>query len=352
MAPQQPDLTAGPYEPDDTGATGVAGEYTEVNGDGGEVDGEVRAAERSAERAAAFAVTEGFHPLRVRPYVPSEHEDTFGGGSTTARALIDVPGADDGGPATQDLGLFPAAYAVIGAAQEYPADDGPAREAAAVAAAHGRHRRRRRGIVVAAAAVAASALAAGAVAVTGSVMGEEQGGTDRALPEPASAAPDVTLPAGAAPGAVTEPVKVTPHHPMRATTAPAPRVTPSTTAPPSTTPASPSPSATASASASASATATATPSGTASTPGNAPAPAVLQLGSNGPEVQDLQQRLTAVWAYHGPLDGQYDSGVEHAVATFQVWYGVQGDPSGVYGPATRAALMAATSSPGSSHHSH
>jgi hypothetical protein len=347
VAPQQPDLTAGPYEPDDTGETGVTSEYAEVTEDAGtEVDGEVRAAERSAERAAALAVTEGFHPLRVRPYVAGEHDDTYGGG-TTARPLIDV-GAADGGPATQDLGLFPAAYAVVGAPQEYPADDGRTREAAAaaVAAAHGRHRRRRRGIVVAAAAVAASALAAGAVAVTGSVMGEEQNGTDRALPEPASAAPDVTLPAGAAPGAVTEPVKVTPHHPMRATTTPAPKVTPSTTAPPSTTPASPSPTATATATA----TATTPPSTTPPPAGSPSAPGVLQLGASGPEVQDLQARLTAVWVYHGPMDGKYDSDVEHAVATFQVWYGVQGDPSGVYGPATRAALLAATPSEG--HHNH
>nr|WSX74304.1 peptidoglycan-binding protein [Streptomyces sp. NBC_00899]WSX79631.1 peptidoglycan-binding protein [Streptomyces sp. NBC_00899] len=349
MAPHEPDLTAGPYEPDDTGVTGVTSEYAEAIGDGGDVDGEVRAAERSAERAAAFAVTEGFHPLRVRPYVAGDQDDTFGGGATTARPLIDTDGGADGGPATQDLGLFPAAYAAMAAAQEYPADDGYAQEtAAAAAAAHGRHRRRRRGIVVAAAAVAASALAAGAVAVTGSVMGEEQGGTDRALPEPASAAPDVTLPADAAPGAVTEPVKVTtaPHHPMRATTTPAPKVTPSTTAPPSSAPASPSPSV----SASATTTATAPPSSTPP-PGDASTqPGVLQVGASGPEVEDLQQRLTAVWVYHGPVDGQYDSHVEHSVAMFQVWYGVQGDPSGVYGPATRAALEAATQTTPAAHH--
>jgi murein L,D-transpeptidase YcbB/YkuD len=35
---------------------------------------------------------------------------------------------------------------------------------------------------------------------------------------------------------------------------------------------------------------------------------------------------------------------------FQVWYGVQGDPSGVYGPATRAALEAATQTTPAAHH--
>ncbi|WUH93736.1 peptidoglycan-binding protein [Streptomyces sp. NBC_00433] len=323
--------------------TGVTSEYDEVVG-------EVRAAERSAERAAAFAVTEGFHPLRVRPYV-GDPDDTFGDGSgATARPLIVMERAEEGGPATQDLGLFPAAYAAIQAAQEYPADDGAHEAALAAAAAHGRHRRRRRGIVVAAAAMAASALAAGAVAVTGSVMGEEAGGTDRALPEPASAVPDVTLPPGAAPGAVTEPVKVTPpHHPMRATTTPAPRVTPSvslgTTATPSSAAGTPSPPASATATPPASAppsTTPQTPPPTSSAPPASPQTSVLQLGSSGPAVSDLQQRLTSVWVYHGPVDGQYDSGVQHAVATFQIWYGIHGDPMGVYGQATRNALLQAT----------
>ncbi|WP_327291322.1 peptidoglycan-binding domain-containing protein [Streptomyces sp. NBC_01198] len=326
--------------------TGVTSEYAEVTGADDEGGGEVRAAERSAERAAALAVTEGFHPLRVRPYV-GDPDDTFGGG-TTVRPLLDVRRGGDG-PDTQDLGLFPAAYAAMAAAKEYPADDGAREVAAAVAAAHGRHRRRRRGIVVAAAAVAASALAAGAVAVTGSVMGEEQGGTDRALPEPASAAPDVTLPADAAPGAVTEPVKVTPHHPMRATTTPAPKV--ATSSPPT----SAAPSTTASASAPAATATTTAPPPSSSSPSPPPSgtpstPDVLQLGASGPEVTDLQQRLTAVWVYHGPMDGHYDSGVEHSVAMFQVWYGVHGDPSGVYGPATRAALLHATPSDHTHHH--
>ncbi|WP_329179333.1 peptidoglycan-binding domain-containing protein [Streptomyces sp. NBC_01477] len=356
MAPQQPDRTAGPYEPDDIGVTGVTTEIAVVTVDGG---GEVRAAERAAERAAALAVTEGFHPLRVRPYV-GDPGDTADGTDTTVRPLIDVAGEGEGGPATTDLGLFPAEYAAMAAAQEYPLEyppDDDIREAAA-AAAHGRHRRRRRGIVVTAAAVAASALAAGAVAVTGSVMGDEPRGTDRALPEPASAAPDVTLPADAAPGAaVTQPVRVT-HYPMRATTSPAPKPAPSapvtplavaaapaaaTTAPPA-----PSTPATPPQSTPPPVTATAPPA-----PPTTPAPpAVLQLGASGAAVTDLQQRLTEVWVYRGAIDGRYDMGVEQAVAVFQIWYGVRGDPSGVYGQATHTALVRATSPSGNPHHSH
>ncbi|MFI0939457.1 peptidoglycan-binding protein [Streptomyces sp. NPDC021020] len=316
-----------------------------------------RAAERSAERAAALAVTEGFHPLRVRPYVGPSDEDTLGG--TTARPLIDVD--PDGGPATTDLGLFPTAYAEMEAAEEYPAErvplagegssgEGPFGDGdgygdshdSAAAAAHGRHRRRRRGIVVAAAAVAASALAAGAVAVTGSVMGEENGGT-RALPEPSAATPDVTLPSDAGHGAVTEPVAVTHHPPMRATTSPAPTIPRKASATPTTSVTAAPPSATA--------TATGTPSQTPSTPVTSPSDTgTLQLGASGAEVSDLQQRLTQAWVYAGPVNGTYDQATQRAVATFQIWYGVQGDPAGVYGPATRTALVAATSSDNGHHH--
>lgn len=352
MAPQQPDRTTGPYEPDDTGVAGGTSEYDEVNEDG---SGEGRAAERSAERAAAFAVTEGFHPLRVRPYVGDPDGPAPGGPATTARPLIGTGGADDGGPATTDLVLFPGAYAMT--AHEYPADDGFRETAAAAAAAHGRHRRRRRGIVVAAAAAAASALAAGAVAVTGSVMGEEQGNFDRGLPEPASAVPDVTLPADAAPGAATHPVRVAPHYPMRATTTPAPKVTPSTTAPPTSTAPAATPSTTTSAGATATATATTpttptTPPPSATQPATTPAAQtdVLRLGASGPEVVDLQQRLTRVWLYHGDMDGRYDSGVQASVAMFQIWYGVHADPAGVYGPATRDALVRASNSAGGGPH--
>ncbi|WP_333767660.1 peptidoglycan-binding domain-containing protein [Streptomyces sp. IBSBF 2435] len=79
---------------------------------------------------------------------------------------------------------------------------------------------------------------------------------------------------------------------------------------------------------------------------------MLQLGASGAAVTDLQQRLTEVWVYRGAIDGRYDMGVEQAVAVFQIWYGVRGDPSGVYGQATHTALVRATSPSGNPHHSH
>ncbi|MCG3044555.1 peptidoglycan-binding protein, partial [Streptomyces sp. S1A] len=74
-------------------------------------------------------------------------------------------------------------------------------------------------------------------------------------------------------------------------------------------------------------------------------PRTLREGDSGPEVAELQYRLAAVGTYdarrHG-VDGVYDDEVTEGVATFQTWYGVRGDPEGVYGPHTRRALERAT----------
>ncbi|MER7177665.1 peptidoglycan-binding domain-containing protein [Streptomyces mesophilus] len=64
----------------------------------------------------------------------------------------------------------------------------------------------------------------------------------------------------------------------------------------------------------------------------------LQLGDSGPEVERMQGMLREVWVYHGRPDGNFDDKTREAVEMFQVWYGVNEDPKGVYGPATRAAL--------------
>lgn len=367
MAPQQqpqperadqPQAAAGPDAPaPPPGAAAASAAETTGSESGDATDGgEIRAAERSALRAEAVAATEDFHPLRLRPYVAYVAEPGGEPAESKVRPLIAVH--DDGdGPATTDLGLFPAMYSGLEYAEEEPVPP----YAEVVAAAHGRHRRRKRGLVVAAAAVAGSALAAGAVAVTGQVTGGgERGATDLALPDTSTSMPDVTLPADAAPatGHAAPPVS---HRAGPATTGPAPSASPSAS-PATTIPGSPgSPAARPPATARPSATATAAlPTGTpvATLPGPTGAPAttaptlpplnapvtpsspdsVLRLGDSGPDVADLQRRLSDVWLYHGRADGDFDQRTEHAVAMFQTWYGVQGDPSGVYGPNTRTAL--------------
>ncbi|OII62794.1 peptidoglycan-binding protein, partial [Streptomyces sp. CC77] len=68
----------------------------------------------------------------------------------------------------------------------------------------------------------------------------------------------------------------------------------------------------------------------------------LNLGDRGREVSELKHRLREAGAYGGPMHDRYDRDVERAVAAYQQREGVTGDPGGVYGPATRAALEGET----------
>ncbi|MFF3611738.1 peptidoglycan-binding protein [Streptomyces sp. NPDC002580] len=73
----------------------------------------------------------------------------------------------------------------------------------------------------------------------------------------------------------------------------------------------------------------------------------LREGDSGPEVTVLQRRLLAIPNVydHGATDGAYDAALTAAVARFQVWYGIRGDESGVYGNDTRADLESRTAAP-------
>ncbi|MGW2913286.1 peptidoglycan-binding domain-containing protein [Streptomyces asoensis] len=74
----------------------------------------------------------------------------------------------------------------------------------------------------------------------------------------------------------------------------------------------------------------------------------LREGDSGAEVADLQERLLRipdVYA-HGATDGRYDTVLTEAVARFQLWYGIRGDESGVYGDDTRRDLESRTATAG------
>ncbi|KKD07893.1 peptidoglycan-binding domain-containing protein [Streptomyces sp. WM6386] len=73
-------------------------------------------------------------------------------------------------------------------------------------------------------------------------------------------------------------------------------------------------------------------------------PGTLREGASGPEVTDLQQRLLRIPDVYanGSTSGTYDPVLTEAVARFQVWYGIRGDESGVYGDDTRLALESRT----------
>ncbi|MFI6273677.1 peptidoglycan-binding protein [Streptomyces sp. NPDC050988] len=72
----------------------------------------------------------------------------------------------------------------------------------------------------------------------------------------------------------------------------------------------------------------------------------LREGDSGPEVTDLQERLLRIPNVYegGTATGTYDATLTAAVARFQLWYGIRGDESGVYGNDTRNDLESRTAS--------
>ncbi|MET8164360.1 peptidoglycan-binding domain-containing protein [Streptomyces sp. NPDC005329] len=92
--------------------------------------------------------------------------------------------------------------------------------------------------------------------------------------------------------------------------------------------------------------ATPTPAATASASADPDGSGTLREGDSGTEVTDLQQRLLRIPNVYdnGPTDGRYDTVLTEAVARFQLWYGIRGDESGVYGDDTRRDLESRTAS--------
>ncbi|MFD7444493.1 peptidoglycan-binding domain-containing protein [Streptomyces sp. NPDC059909] len=271
-------------------------------------------AERTAGRSAEIAEAEDFDPLRIRPYVTLPSPPEVAGPPPEALAAGHSGTDGDTGPDTQEMSYE---YEIRASA----ADAVPDRPV----------RRRGPGALIAAAAVVA---VLGTAAFAGGLLGTDEGDRDRALPdietmEPfLSAAPDAPSSASAEASASKKP---------------------GTSASAS---ASASPSGTASASGTTVAGAPASPSATtratgqvAQGPATSAAPLTLRPGDDGAEVVELQERLDQVWLYDGPPHGHYDGRVEDAVATYQEYRGIEGDPEGVYGPETRRALEAETEYP-------
>jgi hypothetical protein len=73
-------------------------------------------------------------------------------------------------------------------------------------------------------------------------------------------------------------------------------------------------------------------------------PGTLREGDSGPQVTELQQRLLRIPDVYrnGSTDGRYDATLAAAVARFQLWYGIRGDETGVYGNDTRKDLESRT----------
>ncbi|MFH0179784.1 peptidoglycan-binding protein [Streptomyces cacaoi] len=79
-----------------------------------------------------------------------------------------------------------------------------------------------------------------------------------------------------------------------------------------------------------------------SPPPSTPPARVLYRGDRGPEVAEMQRRLSMTGFWSGNWDGVYNGPLERAVRAFQQSYGITGDPSGTYGLATRRFLESIT----------
>ncbi|MFI2081369.1 peptidoglycan-binding protein [Streptomyces rubiginosohelvolus] len=349
--------------------------------------------EQRAARTAEIAAAEDFDPLRIRPYVtltdqagvPSRTPEDAQPGTWAGEASGTPEGAQPGtwadgasgaerrgsdvpGAAATTMPLFPGgdgSDAGTGTATGGGPGAGTATGAYAAPAGSGDHHRRRTaaaspafapdpvqprrrrpfGALAVGAAVAA---VVGTAAFAGGLFGGDDSG-DEALPEATTSVPDTD----GEPAASVAPSPSASAAPSRTPSrSAAPSASPSASASP-TRSREPSPTASASASPTASASpvpedgGTPTSSPTAAPPAEFAGPS-LRPGDRGPEVGVLQNRLREVWLYSGPSDQNYSERVENAVAVYQSYKAIQGDPMGVYGPNTRRALEAETT--GRGHH--
>ncbi|MFG2548447.1 peptidoglycan-binding domain-containing protein [Streptomyces sp. NPDC048581] len=327
----EPRGTAGAQGPDDPGhpkgrrcpECGVprAADNTPSCGCGPRASEALRDA-RTAEAAAA----EDFDPLRIRPYVELE------GGADATMPLRPVPPAVEPTPAptpsAQDLSLFepettPPPYDYEGNDE----DDGDATP-------HRARRHRRTALLGVGGALVAVVAAAG---LASGLLSYEKPTRDTALPDEVRA----SVPAPSTSEGAQEPSPAGPatrSAPSSASASPTQSASPS----PSRTSESPSPSRSTEPT-----TTPSTPQATASQEESAaarePTPATLRRGDRGPEVTELELRLTQLGLYTREARGNYNEGVEDAVTRYQWARGIQPEEGyGVYDLATRQMLESET----------
>ncbi|WP_328683620.1 peptidoglycan-binding domain-containing protein [Streptomyces sp. NBC_00343] len=300
---------------------------------------------RTAEAAAA----EDFDPLRIRPYVeldgtPQEQspapvapegetqrlpavEETMLLRAVTPSPAAPAPQEETSVlPTPTDLSLFAGGGSGAGTPEHPTAGEDPPR------------RRNRRTVLLA---VTGAVVAVAAVAGFASGMfSYETPSRDEAAPQDVRAS--VPTPSKSWAPATPFATGSTSAQPTSASPTPSLSELPSPTA-------SSTPSATASSSANAGKTPppTATASTAAATnrqSSSTPNP-VLQRGDEGPEVTELQLRLTQLRLYTGPDNGIFDKQVQTSIRTYQLARGITSDTLGVYGTATRASLESETTEP-------
>ncbi|MFJ9152977.1 peptidoglycan-binding protein [Streptomyces sp. NPDC102270] len=278
---------------------------------------------RTAEAAAA----EDFDPLRIRPYVELDdetapvHRVPASDATMPLRALTPPPAT----PSPTDLNLF-------------AAEVNSSAPRSTTHAPHPSRVRRRTALLSIAGAVVTVVAAAG---FASGLFAYESPSRDEAAPRDVRpAVPDATTTAASAPPS-TASTSVRPSSvPPSVTASASPSASPS----PSRSSASPSPSRSAGPSATPSAPATSDVAAGSDAAREADPP-VLRRGSEGPEVVELELRLTQVGLYSRKASGHYNEGVEDAVATYQWQRGIQAPEHGVYDLTTRQRLESETTQP-------
>ncbi|WP_415950605.1 peptidoglycan-binding domain-containing protein [Streptomyces sp. KLOTTS4A1] len=297
-------------------------------------------AERSAGAAEAeglagvaqpegLAGAEGFEPLRIRPYVsltpgePVPAQQPAGEDATLGLPLIHhrPAGAEATEPHPADVDLFvPPAEAAAGDHPGGPPDEEQLvhRTPGSGRAARRAERDRRRKTLLTVCGAALAVVAVAGLAIAFSSYGDDER-RDEALPDIVSSAP-------------AHSASPTPGESASESALPSESASPTESASPSASPSEK--------------TSTSAPTpGTSGTSGpTTPKTSqpqddgALRLGDSGSDVRQMQRMLRDLRAYKGQPHGQFDEETRDGVATFQAWAGIEDDPSGVYGPATRAAL--------------
>ncbi|MEU9655534.1 peptidoglycan-binding domain-containing protein [Streptomyces chartreusis] len=301
---------------------------------------------RTAEAAAAG----DFDPLRIRPYVELEGDNAA---ETMQLRQVDpqqpappAPAATDDAqtlatplasgattPNAQDLSLFESTPTQPTApTDESDWDDGDD--------ARGPGRRHRRTILLG---------AGGALVVVMTAAGLASGMFTYDAPSRKTALPHDVRASVPAPStsesettaAPTETATGSAPAPTSASPSESPTVSPSPTRSTS----SPSPTPSTEPTKSPSTTAAATDPDEESPAPRQPTPTVLSRGDRGPEVTELELRLTQLGLYTRQARGNYNEGVEDAVARYQWARGIQPDDYGVYDLETRERLESETTEP-------
>ncbi|MGP4012440.1 peptidoglycan-binding domain-containing protein [Streptomyces sp. 4N124] len=293
--------------------------------------------ERAAEalrdvRTAEAAAAEDFDPLRIRPYVELESAPEGAQGVADPHSTMPLPAVPPTPPAPAatepsdaDLSLFTGEPAPFGSAPGAPDEEQP--------------RRPRRTLMFGVAGVLVTAITAAGLA--SGLFSYDTPTRDQALPEEVRASVPDTTPSAA------------PESPSASTTSagptsPAPSPTPTESGTPTPTPTrsnTPAPPPTPTPTKTTAPTASATDSAGGPENGREAEPPVLSRGDQGPEVIELELRLTQADVYSREAKGNYNEGVEDAVRQYQLWRGIVPPEYGVYDLETRERLESETQEP-------